>query len=55
MAKTTDPHVQDKNNDPAPGKGNNKPWKRPGQSSQNPDEKEPEKHDVETWQKSSTH
>lgn len=51
----SDPHVLDKPNDPAPTKGTEEPWKRPGQSSQNPDEKEPEKPDLEKWHKSSTH
>ena len=51
----SEPHVQDKQNDPPPSKGTNEPWKRPGQTSQNPDEPEPSKPDLEKWHKSSTH
>lgn len=39
----SEPLVQDKQNDPAPAKGTNEPWKRAGQASQNPDEPEPSK------------
>ncbi len=42
---------QDKDNT----KGTEKPWERPGQKSQNPDEEPASPHDLETWQKSNTH
>lgn len=51
----SDPNVRDKQNDPAPSKGTKEPWKRPGQKSQNPDEENPKKPDLEKWHKSSTH
>jgi hypothetical protein len=35
-------------NDPPPSKGTNEPWKRPGQASQNPDQKVP-KPDLDKW------
>lgn len=47
----SEPHVQDKKNDPAPTKGTNKPWKRPGQKSQNPDEPDAPKPDLDRWDK----
>lgn len=54
MAKKNDPqnepHVQDIENDPAPTKGTNEPWKRPGQASQNPDETIADK-DLDKWKK----
>ena len=51
----SDPNVLDKPNDTSPTKGTEEPWKRPGQVSQNPDEKAPQKPDLEKWHKSSTH
>lgn len=50
----SEPHVQDIKNDPPPSKGTNEPWKRPGQSSQNPDQPEPRKHDLDQWKKTSS-
>ena len=47
--------TDDPREDPDQTKGTNKPWKRPGQKSQNPDESMPSQPDLETWQKSSTH
>lgn len=40
--------------DDAPSKGTDKPWERPGQTSQNPDQEPPKKPDLEKWQKSQT-
>lgn len=40
-------HVQDNKNDPAPTKGANEPWKRPGQKSQNPNEPDAPKPDLD--------
>lgn len=51
----SEPAVQDTVNDPAPSKGTNEPWKRPGQASQNPDETEPSDIDLEKWQNTNTH
>jgi hypothetical protein len=48
----SDPHVQDKNNDPAPAKGTEEPWKRPGQKSQNPNEPDAPKPDLDRWNRS---
>ena len=47
-------HVRDSKNDPPPSKGTNEPWKRPGQTSQNPDQPEPGKRDLDQWKKSIT-
>ena len=44
----SEPHVQDLENDPKPTKGTDEPWKRPGQASQNPDEKVT-KPDLDKW------
>ena len=41
--------------DKPPGKGTDEPWKRPGQSSQNPDQPEPKKPDLEKWKRTETH
>lgn len=38
----------DNENDPPPSKGTNEPWKRPGQASQNPDQKIT-KPDLDKW------
>jgi hypothetical protein len=59
MASKTDPqsepHVQDSQNDPPPSKGTNEPWKRPGQTAQNPDWPESGDIDLEKWQRTNTH
>jgi hypothetical protein len=39
----------------APTKGTDEPWKRPGQTSQNPDEPEPKGPDLEKWKDTETH
>jgi hypothetical protein len=36
-------------------KGTDEPWERPGQKSQNPNETDAPKPDLERWQESSTH
>jgi hypothetical protein len=46
----SEPHVQDIENDPPPTKGTEQPWKRPGQASQNPDQKLT-KPDLDKWKK----
>jgi len=51
----SEPHVEKPANDPAPSKGTNEPWKRPGQASQDPSWPESGNMDLETWQTSDTH
>ena len=48
--KRSEPREDDDNS-----KGTDKPWERPGQTSQNPDQKAPTKPDLEKWHKTNTH
>ena len=48
--KKSEPREDDK-----PSKGTDEPWKRPGQTSQNPDQPAPAKPDLEKWKNTETH
>lgn len=47
----SEPYTQGIDNDPAPSKGTEEPWKRPGQKSQNSGEPDAPKPDLERWNK----
>lgn len=47
--------ITDDRDEKAPSKGTNEPWKRPDQSSQNPDQPEPKKPDLKKWKDTNTH